>query len=464
MPWIPRGSFRGPIGKTPKLTATVADGAPGSSATVEQTGTDEAPVLKLTIPKGRDGSNVLPTDQAVSDAITTPGSPANTALTATIAGEVGPVRAASGIAVRAAVWSNGGATGTDANFTDIVQRIPITLPVNTTRWRLRIRNADQYGAGIAGAFTIVRPSLGIHAIDANGAGTGEMTGAPHQLGIDTLAINSDGTEWTGAWVTATAGQFTAQTQHLLSIGLRMSAGQTTIKTNSVSWYRSGTSHLANTQTIGSLIKSNPFLDIRVEYEYDGVEPAMAVGDSITDGLFAGGKGQIGGYPATLALRTGQPVNNAAVSGHRANQVKGYGTTHWYWTRVIPLGGTAPKAAIVSLGTNDAVTVGETAATIKTNLLTIFATLRSLGVKRLYASTIAPREDAGATVDVKAIIAEVNAWLLTRPAGLVDVFEFDRAVGTAVDPADLDERYDSGDGLHLNTAGYARLARAIPGRL
>jgi lysophospholipase L1-like esterase len=44
------------------------------------------------------------------------------------------------------------------------------------------------------------------------------------------------------------------------------------------------------------------------------------------------------------------------------------------------------------------------------------------------------------------------------------FEFDNAVSTKTDRTALDSRYDSGDGLHLNTAGYAALAKAIPGRI
>lgn len=86
--WVPRGSF---IGPTPNITATATASAPGTPATVTKSGTPEAPVLEFVLPRGndgQDGSNVLPTDTAIEQAMTTPGTATNTALSATIVGEV----------------------------------------------------------------------------------------------------------------------------------------------------------------------------------------------------------------------------------------------------------------------------------------------------------------------------------------------------------------------------------------
>lgn len=52
---IPRGD-KGDPGATPQITVQVKTGEPGTAASVKQTGTDEAPVIELTIPRGDTGS------------------------------------------------------------------------------------------------------------------------------------------------------------------------------------------------------------------------------------------------------------------------------------------------------------------------------------------------------------------------------------------------------------------------
>ena len=52
---IPRGD-KGDPGATPQITVQVKTGEPGTAASVEQTGTAEAPVIELTIPRGDTGN------------------------------------------------------------------------------------------------------------------------------------------------------------------------------------------------------------------------------------------------------------------------------------------------------------------------------------------------------------------------------------------------------------------------
>lgn len=52
---IPRG-HKGDPGATPQITVQVKTGEPGTAASVKQTGTAEAPVIELTIPRGDTGS------------------------------------------------------------------------------------------------------------------------------------------------------------------------------------------------------------------------------------------------------------------------------------------------------------------------------------------------------------------------------------------------------------------------
>jgi lysophospholipase L1-like esterase len=88
---------------------------------------------------------------------------------------------------------------------------------------------------------------------------------------------------------------------------------------------------------------------------------------------------------------------------------------------------------------------------------VVATIRALGVRRVYAATLSP---AGRTGAVETQRLAINTWLRTRPGGLADVFEFDRPVASTADVAVLDAAV-SADGLHMKAAGYSRLARAVP---
>jgi lysophospholipase L1-like esterase len=58
---------------------------------------------------------------------------------------------------------------------------------------------------------------------------------------------------------------------------------------------------------------------------------------------------------------------------------------------------------------------------------------------------------------------VNAWL--RGAGAFDaVLDLDAAVRDPADPRRVRAGLHDGDGLHLNPAGYATLAAAVPAGL
>jgi lysophospholipase L1-like esterase len=85
-----------------------------------------------------------------------------------------------------------------------------------------------------------------------------------------------------------------------------------------------------------------------------------------------------------------------------------------------------------------------------NLLIYGATITSLG--RGYYS--AGHEEARQTV---------NNWIRTN--NLFDaVIDFDAAVRNPANPTNLLSAYNSGDGLHLNPAGYQAMANAIPLKL
>jgi lysophospholipase L1-like esterase len=87
--------------------------------------------------------------------------------------------------------------------------------------------------------------------------------------------------------------------------------------------------------------------------------------------------------------------------------------------------------------------------------------------RVYGATLTPiggnqmYDDPGGVRE--AARRRVNDWI--RTSGTFDaVIDFDRAVRDPDAPARLHPLYDQGDHLHLNPAGYAALARAVPAGL
>ena len=87
--------------------------------------------------------------------------------------------------------------------------------------------------------------------------------------------------------------------------------------------------------------------------------------------------------------------------------------------------------------------------------------------RVYGATITPFHGSGysdAAGYREAARQRVNAWI--RTSGRFDaVLDFDAAVRDAADPRALrPDLVFQNDGLHLNPAGYALLAEAIPLRL
>jgi lysophospholipase L1-like esterase len=82
-----------------------------------------------------------------------------------------------------------------------------------------------------------------------------------------------------------------------------------------------------------------------------------------------------------------------------------------------------------------------------------------GIK-VFGATITPYKGAGySTENGEQIRQAVNHWILT--SGVFDgAIDFDKTTGDAADPLKFAAKYDSGDHLHPNDAGYAAMAGSI----
>lgn len=79
---------------------------------------------------------------------------------------------------------------------------------------------------------------------------------------------------------------------------------------------------------------------------------------------------------------------------------------------------------------------------------------------IFGATITPFAGSSYSTSMReATRTRINNWI--RTSGAFDgVVDFDAAVRSSSNPAQLDSRYNSGDSLHLNVAGYQAMADAV----
>ena len=188
---------------------------------------------------------------------------------------------------------------------------------------------------------------------------------------------------------------------------------------------------------------------------------VALGDSITDGRGSTTNGN-DRWPDALARRL-QSSGNTKVAilnqGIGGNTVTSGGlgpTASSRFSRDV-LGQTGVRWVIVFEGVND-IGSGVSAASITSAYDSMIAQARAKGL-RIYGGTITPfGANAYYTAAHENVRQSVNTYIRS---GKFDGFiDFDAAVRDSSNPPKLQAAYNSGDGLHLNPAGYQKLADTV----
>jgi lysophospholipase L1-like esterase len=190
---------------------------------------------------------------------------------------------------------------------------------------------------------------------------------------------------------------------------------------------------------------------------------VALGDSITDGTQSTVDGN-DRWPDDLARRllgaTGglkKEVVNEGIGGNRVVTDAGPGGPSAL-SRLDRDVFARPNLTdlIVFEGVND-IGNGATASDVIGGLEQIIARAHARGINAIGA-TITPYEGSYTAPD--AIRQTVNEWI--RTSGAFDhMVDFDAIVRDPTHPSRIDPMYDPGDHIHLNPAGYAAIANAIP---
>ncbi|MFE3452242.1 GDSL-type esterase/lipase family protein [Nonomuraea sp. NPDC059194] len=127
-------------------------------------------------------------------------------------------------------------------------------------------------------------------------------------------------------------------------------------------------------------------------------------------------------------------------------------------------GLGVRTVIIMQGVNDLAEWNKPQQATATRLIAghrqLIRAARAKGLT-VIGATIMPMKNADLAYSDKAeaVRDRVNRWI--RTSGAYDhVVDFDRVVRQPADHDALRPGYDSGDGIHLNDAGYDALAQAI----
>lgn len=189
---------------------------------------------------------------------------------------------------------------------------------------------------------------------------------------------------------------------------------------------------------------------------------VILGDSITDGRGSTTDGNnrwpddLARRLSTNALTAGVAVINMGIGGNGVFDGLGPSAQARFDRDV--LGQSGVRWLIVFEGVNDI--GGGASAQSLTNAYAQFVDQARARNLRAYGATITPfGGHAYYTPAHEAVRQAVNTWI--RTSGKFDaVFDFDAVVRNPATLTNLLSAYDSGDGLHLNPAGYRAMADSV----
>lgn len=417
---------------------------------------------------------------------------------------------------------------------DDTHRSLVRLPFNVTRWRIGFMNRQNRSdapltatPAVTGVF-VGDPVYATSSL-AGGRWQGACTAALTQVS-GALSVPADGSRVWSSWIEN--ADIDKNVEKVISWGMTTAPGGTIAYGNALQTYRgdgsanAGAPGLTNTGVSTALA----FCDIVIEYDFaEPVQKVLFVGDSNTLTLVPDVPQLLSQAAAGALPAEAWPQIAGDLGGFCAINAGVGSTTMSNWTGLdillSRLGTTTSDcdAAVVSLGTNDLSPTGLSSVFVP-GLLAVNARLRALGIKRIFWTTITPRNQAefgrlaaattvGATTiqssynhpnGTMLIGSGPNAELTTvsgttgagpytltvtalakahaaneptananemgrrlynnfirqMPDGIAGVIDFERLLESAPDAPTSDPRYVASDGLHFQRSASLVKAQAV----
>ena len=336
---------------------------------------------------------------------------------------------------------------------------------------------------------VVANTFGTAGLRIGGAGVAirdrEAAIVPQTARLLTFGGAKETTVAAGATATSDPVDLTAIDGADLAIDLYLpddtSTGASPVTTHPASWqtgYVSGAGNFAGAATMpvqattryrrgDGLESATWFVLTRVEIEAPTQTGAIvALGDSITDGT-ASTIDTNNRWPDHLARRlrgAGLPIAvlNAGIGGNRV-LIEGNGPAALARFDRDVLTQPGVTHVIILEGIND---IGQARADPSPSAADLIAAHKDMIDRaharglRIFGATLTPFEGANYwTPEGEAKREQLNTWIRTAKA-YDAVFDFDAAVRDPDRPTKTQARYDPGDHLHLNAAGYQAVAGTI----
>lgn len=342
-----------------------------------------------------------------------------------------------------------GQGNTDYPVTSGTSRLPMQWGAPISRFRVHIRNINPRENFVRTGEVTFSEGLWL-GVDETG--DGQATGLKQIVGAFTTPANGDG--WVSGWVEE---DLPADSKHLLSYSF--TATGTVQSCEGGSWRAVGDGLVASSNAATWTRSLDAPFDIWIEAETPSTVPVVAVvGDSLSAGTTA--TMPVLDSPMSQHMRAwgGLPIHYAAV-GDTFNSYNGNGAAgseDYKKERWLHLA--KPDSVLLALGSNDLFGQAQPLASMQSRFNQTLSWVKSALSETVFLSTITPRNlETGATEDERRAY---NTWLKqqNQPGGVARaVFDFSAAISS--DNETINAEFN-GDGIHLNTAGYAAEAAVL----
>jgi lysophospholipase L1-like esterase len=292
------------------------------------------------------------------------------------------------------------------------------------------------------------------------------------------AIPTDGTWYTSPWITDSAQQFKASTEHLLTAGYDTGTGSAVSgipRGAGFCFHLGGDPATTNGYTSGAatLISATIF-EWAIEYESTEIDRVILVlGDSITQAVgqssstVTTGQPRYRAWPDLWALRNRTAVVSIGISGSMTGDWITDNTARWLR---YDAAGMTFDAAILALGANDLNAATPVALTgYQANVTTVLGILKArIGDgKPIYMSNVTPRGLDNTTlysgVTREALRGQYNRWIGLGVRYVRGVLDMDKVVRDPATPSQITAVYNA-DGAttqaHMSREGYFAMALSV----
>lgn len=346
-----------------------------------------------------------------------------------------------------------GNSATVDSRTNVAARLPVSLPADSLRWRIHMRNTNYRDSAGFGALHMTGFWWGRNTTDAAGEVTGVWAAAPTQVAaaFDTAAPSI---EYISPWITEKSLQIQAGAEHMLGFGYTCDPQNNHLGYGG-GWTGNDSTKAADIATALTQSPTIP-LDIWLEVEVSAdVAIWCVLGDSIAAGTGAKFPIRESTYQKLAIAHGAMPM----LFAHHGSTMQAWNQpTAGKWTTWL---GSVSKPDIVlwQVGSND-VFNGDTLATCQSRFNALLPLVRSKLSSNISLVTLTPRNASATSPDKEAVRVAYNDWLFTLPGGAKIVYDVSERVESRTTPGTMDARFMSSDNVHPNTAGYARAVTAF----